>query len=70
MHSEDSQVTQADPIFERDTIHRSWWHIAVGGPIVRRVIEEAGASGIDVLIIARRELPPAEALEPSAANES
>ena len=51
------------------SIHHSWWHIAVGRPIVRRVIEEAGASGIDVLIIARRERPPAEALEPSA-NES
>jgi two-component system, OmpR family, sensor histidine kinase KdpD len=45
-------------------IHRSWWHIAVGGPIVRRVIEEAGASGIDVLIIARRDLPPSQAHHP------
>ena len=51
-------------------IHRSWPHIAVGGRIVRRVFEEAGASGIDVLVIARRELPPAETLDPSAANES
>ena len=51
-------------------IHRSWPHIAVGGRIVRRVFEEAGASGIDVLIIARRELPPAEGPDPSAANES
>ena len=50
-------------------IHRSWPHIAVGGRIVRRVFEEAGASGIDVLVIARRELPP-ETLDPSAANES
>jgi K+-sensing histidine kinase KdpD len=33
------------------------WHVAVGGPIVRRVIEEAGASGIDVLIIGRHEAP-------------
>jgi len=41
--------------------HGSWWHTAVGGPVVRRVIEEAGASGIDVLITARRELPSAEA---------
>jgi two-component system, OmpR family, sensor histidine kinase KdpD len=39
-----------------------WWHMAVAGPILRRVIEEAGASGIDVLITARRQLPPAEAL--------
>ena len=51
-------------------IHHSWWHIAVGGPIVRRVIEEAGASGIDVLIIARRERPTAQALESIAAKES
>ena len=51
-------------------IHRSWPHIAVGGRIVRRVFEEAGASGIDVLIIARRELPPAEAPDSGAANES
>jgi two-component system, OmpR family, sensor histidine kinase KdpD len=42
--------------------HGSWWHMAVGGPVVRRVIEEAGASGIDVLIAARRQLPPPEAL--------
>ena len=35
-------------------IHRSWPHIAVGGRIVRRVFEEAGASGIDVLIVAYR----------------
>jgi two-component system, OmpR family, sensor histidine kinase KdpD len=51
-------------------IHRSWPHIAVGGRIVRRVFEEAGASGIDVLIIARRELPAAEALDSGAANQS
>jgi two-component system, OmpR family, sensor histidine kinase KdpD len=51
-------------------VHRSWPHIAVGGRIVRRVFEEAGASGIDVLIIARREMPPADGLDPSAAKES
>ena len=42
-------------------IQRSWWHMGVGGPVVRRVVEEAGACGIDVLIAAGRELPPAEA---------
>ena len=52
------------------SIQRSWWHIADGGPIVRRVIHEADASGIDVHLIARREQPPAEAPEPSAAKES
>ena len=52
------------------SVQHSWWHIADGGPIVRRVIHEAGASGIDVQLIARRELPPAEALESSAAKET
>ena len=52
------------------SIQRSWWHIADGGPIVRRVIHEADAIGIDVHLIARRELPYAEALKPSAAKES
>jgi len=52
------------------SIHRSWWHIAVGGPIVRRIIEEAGASGIDVLIMAGRDPPPGQAPESSAAKES
>jgi len=51
-------------------IHRSWPHIAVSGRIVRRVFEEAGASGIDVLIIARRELPAVEALDSGVANQS
>ena len=49
---------------------RSWWHITDGRLIVRHVIHEAGAFGIDVLIIARREMPPAEAHESSAAKES
>ena len=52
------------------SIQRSWWHIPGGGQIVRQVIHEAGASGIDVHLIARREPPHAEALESSAANES
>jgi two-component system sensor histidine kinase KdpD len=52
------------------SIQHSWWHIPGGGPIVRRVIHEADAAGIDVHLIARRELPPALAHESSAANES
>ena len=52
------------------SIQRNWWHIADGGPILRRVIHEAGASGIDVHLIARREAPHAEALDSSAAKES
>jgi hypothetical protein len=39
----------------------NWWHITDGGPVLRSVIHEAGASGIDVLIIGRRETSPGEA---------
>jgi two-component system sensor histidine kinase KdpD len=52
------------------SIQNSWWHIVGGGPILRRVIHEAGAFGIDVHIIAHRELPPDAAPESSAAKES
>ena len=52
------------------SILRNWWHITDGGPILRRVIHEAGASGIDVLVISRRGTPPAEALDSGAAKES
>ena len=52
------------------SILRNWWHITDGGPILRRVIHEAGASGIDVLVISRRGTPPAEALGSGAAKES
>ena len=49
------------------SIQSSWWHIVGGGPVLRRVIHEAGASGIDVHVIAHREPPPAAASESSAA---
>jgi two-component system sensor histidine kinase KdpD len=52
------------------SIQHSWWHIPHGGPIVRRVIEEAGATGIDVHLIARHEPPHAKTPESSAAKES
>jgi two-component system sensor histidine kinase KdpD len=52
------------------SIQRSWWHIADGGPVVRRMIHEADALGIHVHLIARHEQLPAQALEPSAAKES
>jgi two-component system sensor histidine kinase KdpD len=52
------------------SIQSSWLHIVGGGPILRRVIHEAGAFGIDVHIIAHRELPPAAAPESTAAKES
>jgi two-component system sensor histidine kinase KdpD len=37
-----------------------WQELMGGGSIVRRIIREAGAVGIDVHVIARRELPTAE----------
>ena len=40
------------------SIQNSWWHIVGGGPVLRRVIHEAGAFGIDVLVTAHREPPP------------
>ena len=52
------------------SIQSTWWHIADGGPILRRVIHDAGASGIDVHIIAHRELPADSAPDSSAAKES
>ncbi|HMD93742.1 MAG TPA: universal stress protein [Trebonia sp.] len=52
------------------SIQRGWWHITDGGPVLRTVIHEAGASGIDVLIVAHHETPPAEALDSSAAKQS
>ena len=52
------------------SIQRSWWHIPEGGQIVRQVIHEAGASGIDVHLIARGEPPHAQAFASSADNES
>jgi hypothetical protein len=51
------------------SIQRSGWHITDGGPILRHVIHEAGAYGVDVHIIARSEKPSAEALDSSAAKE-
>ena len=50
------------------SVQHSWWHIPGGKPIVRRVIEEAGAFGIDVHLIGRREPSGAEAPEPAQAG--
>jgi two-component system, OmpR family, sensor histidine kinase KdpD len=52
------------------SMQHSWWHLANGGPILRNVVHEAGASGIDVLIVGRQETPPAEATGSGAAKES
>jgi two-component system sensor histidine kinase KdpD len=59
----DHQITQ----IVLGSIPHSWWHIADGGPVVRRVIHEAGALGIDVLLTARGEPSSGEAREPKAA---
>jgi two-component system sensor histidine kinase KdpD len=50
------------------SIQRNWWHIADGGPVLRRVIHEAGAAGIDVLIVSRRETLPGDDLASGAAS--
>jgi two-component system sensor histidine kinase KdpD len=47
------------------SIQHNWWHIVDGGPIMRRVIHEADAAGIDVHLIARREPPQAQVPESS-----
>jgi two-component system sensor histidine kinase KdpD len=47
-----------------------WQEVIGGGSIVRRIIREAGAVGIDVHVIARRELPPGEAHESFPGEES
>jgi two-component system sensor histidine kinase KdpD len=53
------------------SMQRSWWHITDGGPILRTVIHEAGASGIDVLIVGRHDTAPAaEAVDSTAAEGS
>jgi two-component system sensor histidine kinase KdpD len=46
-----------------------WQEITGGGSIVRRVLREAGAAGIDVHVIARRELPPAETNHESSPDD-
>lgn len=56
----DNQITQ----IVIGSSQRSRWREMIGiGSVVRRVIREAGAVGIDVHVIARRELPPAQASE-------
>ena len=47
-----------------------WQELMGGGSMVRRIIREAGSDGIDVHVIARRELPAGEAHEPSPGEES
>jgi two-component system, OmpR family, sensor histidine kinase KdpD len=76
---EDDDPAQAIVSFAREhqitqivvgSIQHSWWHIPGGGPILRQIIHDAGASGIDVHLIGRREPPPDAAPSSSAAEES
>lgn len=53
----DHQITQ---IVIGSSQRTRWQELTGGGSVVRRVIREAGAVGIDVHVIARRELPHAE----------
>ncbi len=52
------QITQ---IVIGSSQRRRWQQLAGGGSHVVKVIREAGAVGIDVHVIARRDLPPAKA---------
>jgi two-component system, OmpR family, sensor histidine kinase KdpD len=51
----DNQITQ---IVLGSSQRSRWQELTGGGPIVRRVIRRAGDLGIDVHVIARRQLPP------------
>jgi len=53
----DHQITQ---IVIGSSQRSRWQELMGGGSIVRRILREAGAVGIDVHVIARRELPPAD----------
>jgi two-component system sensor histidine kinase KdpD len=61
------QVTQ---IVVGSSQHSRWQELMRGGSIVRRILREAGAVGIDVHVIARRELPAGENHEPCPGDES
>lgn len=58
--AQDHQITQ---LVIGSSQRSRWQELTGGGSIVRRVIREAGAAGIDVHVIARRELLPAESTE-------
>jgi two-component system sensor histidine kinase KdpD len=63
----DHQITQ---IVIGSSQRSRWQELRSGGSIVRRIIQEAGAIGIDVHVIARRKMPPAEANEAAFDKES
>jgi two-component system, OmpR family, sensor histidine kinase KdpD len=53
--AKENQITQ---IVIGSSQRSRWQELTGGGPIVRRIIRRAGDLGIDVHVIARRELPP------------
>ncbi len=53
--AQEHQITQ---IVLGSSQRSRWQELTGGGPIVRRVIRKAGDLGIDVHVIARRQLPP------------
>jgi two-component system, OmpR family, sensor histidine kinase KdpD len=55
--AKENQITQ---IVIGSSQRSRWQEMTGGGPIVRRIIRRAGDLGIDVHVIARRELPPGE----------
>jgi two-component system, OmpR family, sensor histidine kinase KdpD len=55
--AQENQVTQ---IVLGSSQRSRWQELTGGGPIVRRIIRRAGDLGIDVHVIARRQLPPGD----------
>ncbi len=53
--AQENQITQ---IVLGSSQRSRWQELTGGGPIVRRILRRAGDLGIDVHVIARRELPP------------
>jgi two-component system, OmpR family, sensor histidine kinase KdpD len=62
----DHQITQ---IVIGSSQRSRWQELIGGGSIVRRIIREAGQVGIDVHVIARRELPGGEPTETAGSEE-
>ena len=65
--AQENQITQ---IVLGSSQRSRWQEMTGGGPIVRKIIRKAGDLGIDVHVIARRELPPGFDHAPEPAEES
>jgi two-component system sensor histidine kinase KdpD len=65
--AQENQITQ---IVIGSSQRSRWQELTGGGPIVRRIIRRAGDLGIDVHVIARRELPPGFDHGPELGEES